>query len=169
MKKMIGAIALCGILAFVGIASATTADTLQPAGASEVGYFSSLHVGEEGVGGVTYFNGSIVNVGENTPVTIADDLRVDGAISRGFGPVKVADDVVIQGNLTVEGTAFIGASKIASHWLNSDGIQANWVLRIPHASEAPTNPCEVGNLYGNVSAGSEGLYLCNELNIWVSL
>lgn len=172
MKKLIATFVFLGAFAWAGAAGATTAEVLQPT-SDGVMRVSSLHVGEEGIGGVTYFNGSIVNIGEDIPVTIADDLRVDGAITRGDGedamPVKVADDIVIQGNLTVEGTAFIGASKISSHWLNSDGVQANYVLRLPHDTKAPTEECETGNLYGDVTAGTEGLYLCNENSEWIAL
>jgi hypothetical protein len=168
MKKIAIIAAFAAVMACAGVAYASTAEVLQPTSDGVV-KVSSLHVGEEGVGGVTYFNGSIVNIGEDIPVTIADDLRVDGVISRGFGPVKVADDIVIQGDLTVEGMANIGASKISSHWLNSDGVQANYVLRLPHDTQAPTGECETGNLYGDVSAGTEGLYLCNEDNAWVAL
>jgi len=172
MKKLIAICSLAAVMAFAGAAYASTAEALQPV-ADGVLRVSSLHVGEEEIGGVTYFNGSIVNIGEDVPVTIADDLRVDGAITRGDGednmPVKVADDILIQGNLTVEGDVQIGASKISSHWLNSDGVQANYVLRLPHAAEAPNGECETGKLYGDVTAGAEGLYLCNENNEWAAL
>lgn len=157
MKKTIAVLSLIGVFAIGGLVLAS----------GGVGYFDSLHVGEPGIGGVTYFNGSIVN--EDTAVTIADDLRVDGAITRGFGPVKVNDDLTINGDLKVEGMAQIGASKIASHWLNSDGVQANYVLRAPHDSQAPTGSCDSGDLYADVTAGSENLYLCNELNAWIAL
>lgn len=172
MKKLMGICALLGIFAMAGTAFATTAEVLQPT-TDGVLRVSSLQVGEEGIGGVTYFNGSIVNIGEDIPVTIADDLRVDGAITRGDGtdtmPVKIADDILIQGDLTVEGMANIGAAKISSHWLNSDGVQANYVLRLPHDTKAPTGECETGNLFGNVTSGAESLFLCNEDNAWVAL
>jgi len=111
MKNMLKAFALLvisfGIFVVVGSVSASQADLLQPA--ELVTYdeditvngtlrTNSIFVGEEGVGGVTYFNGSIVNIGATTPVTIADDLRVDGEIWRiekgGDNPLKVSDHIV---------------------------------------------------------------------------
>lgn len=73
----------------------------------------SIKVGAQGVGGVTYFNGTIANstTGSNNtgnPVTIGDDLRVDGTIHRGSTdgpgdtmPLKLNDDVNVYGNLTM--------------------------------------------------------------------
>ena len=71
----------------------------------------SLRVGTAGSGGVTFFNGSVVN--ESGPVVVADDLRVDGRITRLDGeenkPVIVNDglevegDTEVKGDLTVEG------------------------------------------------------------------
>lgn len=116
MKKLLTmGLALVGALALVGTASAATADQLQPA--STITYSeevvvnntlraSSVHIGstEAGVGGVTYFNGSIVNAaldddGNSTiPITIADDMRVDGEIYRtekgGSSPLKISDSVI---------------------------------------------------------------------------
>lgn len=82
---------ILGLFALTGITHASTAEIIQPA---SIVYnenltihgqiqAASLQVGQEGIGGVTYFNGTIVNVGENVPVTIGDDLRVDGLIWRG--------------------------------------------------------------------------------------
>jgi len=85
---------LAGTLVVVGTASAATADELQPAGDSM--NVSSLRVGSAGEGGVTFFNGSIIN--EAGALTIADDVRIDGVIFRtevgGDNPVKIADSVI---------------------------------------------------------------------------
>jgi len=100
---------------------ASSADTLQPASsdslpagrqggpASTITYnedltvnntvrVNSIHVGQEGTGGVTYFNGSVLNAGATTPFTIADDVRIDGGIWRGASkgtsddmPLKIYD------------------------------------------------------------------------------
>jgi len=53
-----------GMFTFVGIASASTADTIQPA--QDIEYTEtlivpSIKVGKQGVGGVTFFNGTIIN------------------------------------------------------------------------------------------------------------
>lgn len=108
MKKLLTILALCvGVLAVAGYASADTSEALQPAGNTSVnaqqGIFDTVRIGNVESGGVTYFNGSIVN--EGAAVTIADDLRVDGVIYRGVEkdsdtPIKIYDDVQISGNLT---------------------------------------------------------------------
>lgn len=105
--KLIGVLSvLIGIFLFAGLASASDTETLQPAATVTYNedvdvngtlYANSAYIGEEGVGGVTFFNGSIVNVGATTPVTIADDLRVDGEIYRtqkGGDPIKISDNVI---------------------------------------------------------------------------
>ncbi|MDP3965047.1 MAG: hypothetical protein Q8Q20_05355 [bacterium] len=84
----------------------------------------SLYVGGQGVGGVTFFNGTIVNstthttTGLDNPVTFGDNVRIDGTIFRGdtegpgdVFPIKLNDDVNIYGTLnvsratTIEGAA----------------------------------------------------------------
>lgn len=73
-----------------------------------------LKVGSQGVGGVTYFNGTIINEttnsGANNPVTFGDNVRIDGTIYRGIdegpgddSPLKLNDDVRIFGDLTLNG------------------------------------------------------------------
>ncbi len=72
--------------------AASGVDLLQPASAliynedlivNGAGKFKSIRIGEEGVGGVTYFNGTIINIGEKVPVTFGDDVRIDGMIWGG--------------------------------------------------------------------------------------
>ncbi len=61
-----------------------------------------IKIGEQGVGGVTYFNGTIVNNttkgGVDNPVTIGDKLRVDDVIYRteigGNNHLKFADTLM---------------------------------------------------------------------------
>jgi hypothetical protein len=75
----------------------------------------SIKVGAQGVGGVTFFNGTILNNttdanNNGIPVTFGDDVRIDGALWRGAtaGPqgdtnyLKLNDDVRVYGNLTVD-------------------------------------------------------------------
>lgn len=83
-------------------ADAAVSDELQPASTVEgpasiggVGQFDSLKVGSQGTGGVTYFNGTIVNEttndsGGGIPITMGDDLRIDGVVWR--GPSKGTSD-----------------------------------------------------------------------------
>jgi len=63
------------------------------------GRFDSIYIGSTtGEGGVTFFNGTMINASEgDVPLTIGDDLRVDGMIWR--GPSRgTADDMPL--NLT---------------------------------------------------------------------
>ena len=116
-----------GVFIALGSVSASHADLLQPA--ETVTYeedvtvngtlrTNSAYVGSTaaGVGGVTFFNGTIVNASVNEegedvlPVTFGDDVRIDGTIYRGEtagpgdnSPLKVNDDVRVYGDLTVEG------------------------------------------------------------------
>ena len=114
MKKLGILIVVFGLFALVGVASASQADTLQPA--SVITYneevvvnntlrADSAYIGSTaaGVGGVTFFNGTIVNNsvdsdGASTiPVTFGDDVRIDGEIYRtevgGDDPIKLADTI----------------------------------------------------------------------------
>ena len=98
-------------LVVVGVASASTADTIQPAGVityneelvvNDTGRFDSVYVGKQDVGGVTFFNGTIVNSttndGADNPVTFGDNVRIDGEIYRtekgGDDPLKMSDTVI---------------------------------------------------------------------------
>ncbi|MBU1177800.1 hypothetical protein KJ903_01125, partial [Patescibacteria group bacterium] len=97
-----------GVLA----ASASPADTLQPA--STITYneevvvndtirVDSAYIGKQGTGGVTFFNGTIINTttgdnNANNPVTFGDDVRIDGEIYRtekgGDNAIKISDHVI---------------------------------------------------------------------------
>ena len=98
MKKLLGTIAIVfGVFAFAAFASASTADVLQPASdvvydenliVNATGIFDSVRIGKQDVGGVTFFNGTIVNEttdasSNGNPVTFGDDVRIDGEIWRG--------------------------------------------------------------------------------------
>jgi len=141
LTKILGmSIMTLGMFAVAGVVSASTADTLQPASVityddelvvNNVARFDSVYIGQQDVGGVTYFNGTIVNQTENAdgsgiPVTFGDDVRVDGRIYRGATagtsasdsmPVIVNDNMEVAGTLTVggfSGTGVISTSDIAS-------------------------------------------------------
>ncbi|MFH2105071.1 MAG: hypothetical protein ABII72_02430, partial [Parcubacteria group bacterium] len=69
------------------------------------GFFRDVSIGSQGVGGVTYFNGTIINDTDNegveNPVTFGDDVRIDGGIYRGSSkgtsdgmPLKIYDTMV---------------------------------------------------------------------------
>lgn len=72
-------------------------------------------IGSQGSGGVTYFNGSIVNSttdsnGNDNPVAFGDNVRIDGSIFRGSKSgwqsnsfsVKVDDSMRVYGELVVD-------------------------------------------------------------------
>lgn len=68
---------------------------------------NSLTVGDQGAGGVTFFNGTLINAttdanGKGNPVTIGDDVRVDGVLFNGATgkPVRVQDDLKVTGDVT---------------------------------------------------------------------
>ena len=105
-------VVFCGLFWTINLVSASTADVLQPAGLHIIDQelqvkgtarVYSLVVGAQGYGGVTYFNGSIINDtvdddGNNIPVTFADDVRIDGELYRtekgGDNPVKLSDTII---------------------------------------------------------------------------
>ncbi|NQV12720.1 MAG: hypothetical protein HQ530_00255 [Parcubacteria group bacterium] len=131
VTKIIGAFIMsCSLLAIAGVVSASPADTLQPASTitysepvvvnstltvSNPGYFAQgVHIGstEAGVGGVTYFNGTIRNIAvdsdgaDTIPVTFGDDVRIDGEIYRsevgGNDPLKLSDTLMPAVNNTYD-------------------------------------------------------------------
>lgn len=120
MKKKtvlsVAASTLVTTLAVVGVTYAATPaanDTsLLNRGTVEV---DSLKVGKQGTGGVTFFNGTIVNNttenGVDNPVTFGDDVRIDGRVYRGATagtgdsqPFIINDNAEVAGSLEVGGT-----------------------------------------------------------------
>jgi hypothetical protein len=101
-----------GIFALSSLALASPAEDLQPASMYYIhddlqvlgtARAYSLRVGAQGYGGVTFFNGTIINettdtdTGEAMPVTFGDDVRIDGLLFRteigGDNPIKLADTI----------------------------------------------------------------------------
>ena len=98
-------------------------------------YVPSLHVGSQGAGGVTFFNGTILNnttdsEGTGLPVTFGDDVRIDGAIQRGTNDdddtwgVKVQDDLMVYGDIEATGALSVDSLTL--------GPQAE-ILNVPAA------------------------------------
>lgn len=117
---------LLGLFVLTSYTSANTAGELQPAETSNVGIFNSIKIGSEEEGGVTFFNGTIINIGETAPVTFGDDVRIDGAIWRGTAnddqPVKISDNLEVSNKITtgvLVGT-LISSDSITSNTINSD-------------------------------------------------
>jgi len=121
------------IIICIAIASiALTAGIVKAAGLT----VDSLTVGKQGVGGVTYFNGTIINKttgagGVNNPVTFGDNVRIDGDVYRGSTagtsdslPFKINDNVQILGSLTLGGT--LPASSV-SYSNSTSGLSATTV------------------------------------------
>ncbi len=86
--------------------------------------FDSIKVGRQGEGGVTFFNGTIINNTTGTgdsdlPVTFGDNVRIDGRVYRGATagtgdtmPFIVNDNMEVVGSLTIGSLA--SADVIAS-------------------------------------------------------
>jgi hypothetical protein len=93
-----------GIFVFTNYSSASTIDILQPASpaggpaqaitynedltVNGTGRFDSIYIGKQGVGGVTFFNGTIINDTTNedgvpNSVTFGDNVRIDGYLHGG--------------------------------------------------------------------------------------
>lgn len=95
--------------------------------------FDSIRIGRAGVGGVTFFNGTIVNettnaAGIDNPVVFGDSMRIDGRIWRGEiqGPGDSLP-VIVDDDLTVTGTIrFDGGDNLTTLWETQ--IEINGVL-----------------------------------------
>ena len=110
---------------------------------------ASLTVGAQGTGGVTFFNGTIVNntttSGADNPVTFGDNVRIDGRIYRGATagtsdtlPVIINDNLEVAGSLTV-------ASIASSGVVTSANIADGTVTTADLASQAVTQGAEDEN------------------------
>jgi hypothetical protein len=177
MKKLGILIAVFGVFTLAGIASAsTTADALQPASVQIINdelqvlgtaRAYSARIGTQGLGGVTFFNGTIINETTNKdtkaeiPVTFGDDVRIDGRVWRGetAGPgldddreFVVNDDMEITGDLTVGGLlgtgivnstnildATIAGADIANNAITSAKIASGTVATADIANNAITS------------------------------
>lgn len=129
MKKStlasVGFSTLVSVLAVSGVAYAASINATSKLGGSSgddfefdgTGRFNSVVIGKQGSGGVTFFNGTIVNGtttnGNNNPVTFGDNVRIDGRVYRGANaggglgdsnPFVINDDAQVAGSLTVGGT-----------------------------------------------------------------
>jgi hypothetical protein len=94
IKFLIFTLILSLALAFgINTAFAASVQDLQPAATitynedltvNGTGRFNSVYIGKQDVGGVTFFNGTIVNStttgGVDNPVTFGDNVRIDGEI-----------------------------------------------------------------------------------------
>jgi len=128
---------ICLVIALSTLITTGTVKAIQILGAdvAVVGELQtgSLTVGEQGVGGVTFFNGTIVNEttandGSNNPVTFGDDVRIDGRVWRGETagagdgkPFVINDNGEVVGNLTVGGNSIIKGNSVVKGNLGVEG------------------------------------------------
>ena len=108
---------ILGLFLFVGVASASDTDILQPASTitynedltvNGTGRFDSIYIGKQDVGGVTFFNGTIVNAttgdgGNDNPVTFGDGVRIDGLVWGGPSKGNVSDQALKIGDTLLPG------------------------------------------------------------------
>ena len=201
MKKVI---VLCfsffGLFLMVGAVTAATlqqpissTDNLQPASSLivedelqvlGVARVYSLRVGSQGHGGVTYFNGTIINettdvdTGVEQPVTFGDDIRVDGQLWRGENSgaglndnreLTVNDDMIVTGDLTVDnlvGSGIIHKGNIstsnsasANQVLSYNGTNLEWVNQSTSSGSGDITAVTAGN--GLSGGGNSGAVTLN--------
>lgn len=150
----VSATVLFSVLVASGIVYAATRNITSTLGGASGDIFevsggfkvSSLTVGAQGTGGVTFFNGTIVNntttSGADNPVTFGDNVRIDGRIYRGATagtsdtlPVIINDNLQVSGSLTV-------ASIVSSGVVTSANIADGAVATADLASGAVTQAVE---------------------------
>lgn len=146
MRKGIIRTLLVTVLAFAGttgvVWAASLHDVTAKLGGQSGDFFDlngillvdSIKVGSQGVGGVTFFNGTIVNSTTDTnnndnPVAFGDNVRIDGYLQRGASagpgdnlPLKLNDDVRVYGNLTVDPDRTITVTGATFAGLSSDDL-----------------------------------------------
>lgn len=131
MKKtaiIIGTTILTTFLSVVIVYAASLINVTSTLGGSDGDFFQldgtmnvdSLKVGQQSVGGVTFFNGTIINdttdsTGADNPVTFGDNVRIDGRVYRGATagtgdsmPFIVNDNMEVKGNLSIDGGLTLG-------------------------------------------------------------
>lgn len=133
-----------------------------------------LRVGTQGEGGVTYFNGTIINdtTGDNdvnNPVTFGDNVRIDGRVYRGATagtsdtlPFIVDDNMEVTGTLTVgglSGDGVVGATNIVDGAVTSAKIAAESVTQ---AQEVTFEP---GTTSATTTASGGNYDILDEMNI----
>ncbi|MDD5342324.1 MAG: hypothetical protein PHI73_03235 [Patescibacteria group bacterium] len=116
---IVGAVSVLAVFVVASVARSAVS-TFKGQGTLEV---DSLKVGTQGSGGVTAFNGTIINntTGANNadqPVTFGDNVRIDGRVYRGSEagtsdtkPFIINDNAEIAGTLTVGGNNVTGTKR----------------------------------------------------------
>ena len=104
----------------------------------------------DGSGGVTQFNGTMINNSPDAPITMGDDLRVDGSIWRSVQndstPVKISDPLEVSGSRSSSG---LSTGSLVSSSITTGSIDATVVNADINAYSA-----DVSNLSAdNIDAG----------------
>lgn len=124
LKTFLCLVGIFGVVAFVSAELSSVEGDHKFEGI--VNWFpNGISIGQQGSGGVTYFNGTIVNdtstsLGDN-PVTFGDEVRIDGRVFRGSvqGPESLSgdplpfiidDDFLLKGNLSFSENSIIDFS-----------------------------------------------------------
>ncbi|MBU2229154.1 hypothetical protein KJ810_01980 [Patescibacteria group bacterium] len=160
MKKnlfSVGIITVVGLLVTTGVIfAASRINVTSTLGGVTGDYFDldgtltvqSMKVGDQGTGGVTFFNGTIVNqttteAGADNPVAFGDNVRIDGTIFRGATegpgddyPVKLNDDVRVFGDLTIDSGGTLNLTGVAITGISSDDLSD--IATLPMLDEAET-------------------------------
>ncbi|MFC1721745.1 hypothetical protein ACFL0Z_02420 [Patescibacteria group bacterium] len=135
-SKVVVAVTVAAAMAvgFTAVAATPAYTDVDNTFTSVVNWFKKgITIGEQGEGGVTFYNGTIVNNttdsdGNENPVTVGDKMRIDSTIFRmeegGTYPVQFGDSIVP----TINNTYNIGTSTFKwkdlhlSGGLNVDGV-----------------------------------------------
>ncbi|MBU1119437.1 FapA family protein [Patescibacteria group bacterium] len=139
----------------------------------------SVKIGRQGEGGVTFFNGTIVNIttndGVDNPVAFGDNVRIDGRIWRGATsgpeaadaenpmPVIVNDDLQVKGKTTLEGDVSFTSGKTVDftgatvNGLTTGTAEYTSYMRVPGSAFKAEDSAIVGYSYtgGALDANSD--------------
>ena len=132
----------------------------------------SIKVGAQGVGGVTFFNGTIVNEttnsGVDNPVTFGDNVRIDGRVYRGAAagtsdsmPFIVNDNMEVTGTLTVSGlsgSGIVSSNNIASNAITSAKVADGAIATEDLADNSVTQAVEDFSTTSQTTTKSGGDY-----------
>lgn len=170
---MLTLVVIAAIVLTVGVVRAASLNVTSTLGGASGDSFDldgtlivdSLKVGAQSVGGVTFFNGTIVNnttdsTGADNPVTFGDNVRIDGRVYRGATagtsdsmPFIVNDNMEVTGDLIVNGT--VSATKLQE--LVSGGVSA-----AGFKTTALSATTWVGNVHYLTSSGANKAYTVSD-------
>lgn len=105
----------------------------------------SLKVGAQGTGGVTFFNGTIINNtigtgGTDNPVAFGDNVRIDGRVYRG-ATAGTTDTLpfIVNDNMEVAGTLDVGA-------ITADSLAVSGNLTLSSGNNATAKKVYTGTI-----------------------